>query len=60
MTSLSKVVYRNIPQHNLKYLPKNAIAIGGVRGKKGLVRVRLDVDWIKRSNSKYKILFRGM
>lgn len=59
MTSLSKVVYRKIPRENIKYLPKNAILIGGVRGQKGWVRVRLDADWVKRSQSKYEVLFRG-
>jgi hypothetical protein len=60
MTSHSKFIYRYIPQANLKYLPKNAVAVGGVRGRKGMVRVRFDWDWVKRSNNKLKVLFRGM
>lgn len=56
---LSKTVLRHMPQRNIKYLPKNAVILGGVRGMKGYVRVRLDADWVRRSNSKYKALFRG-
>lgn len=48
-----------MPQKNIKYLPKNAIILGGVRSMKGYVRVRLDADWVRRSDSKYKALFRG-
>ena len=55
----SKTVLRNVPQRNVRYLPKNAIVLGGIRGMKGYVRVRLDLDWVRRSDSKYKILFRG-
>jgi len=60
MTFRSKFIYRHVPQENLKYLPKNAVAIGGVRGRKGIVRVRFDSDWVRRSNNKMKVLFRGM
>lgn len=49
-----------MPQENLKFLPKNAVAIGGVKGRKGIVRVRFDWDWVKRSDKKMEILFRGM
>jgi len=57
--SLSKTVLRNIPIANIKFLPKNAIAVGGIRGKKGWVRVRLDADWVKHANKKYEALYRG-
>lgn len=60
MTSHSKFIYRYVPQANLKYLPKNAVPIGGVKGRKGIVRVRFDWDWVKRSNKKMEILSRGM
>jgi hypothetical protein len=60
MTSHSKFTYRYVPQENLKYLPNNAVAIGGVRGRKGIVRVRFDLDWVKRSNKKLEVLFRGI
>ena len=60
MTSHSKFIYRYIPQANLKYLPKNAVAIGGVRGRKGIVMVRFDYDWYKSANKKIEVLFRGM
>jgi len=60
MTSLGKFIYRNVPKENLKYLPSNAVPLGGVRGRKGIVRVRFDYDWVKRSNNKMKVLFRGM
>ena len=60
MTSHSKFIYRFVPKENLKYLPSNAVAVGGVRDRKGIVRVRFDWDWVKRSNNKMKILFRGM
>jgi hypothetical protein len=60
MTSHSNWVSRAIPVANLRYLPKHAVRIGGIRGKKGFVTVRLCADWIKRADSKYKILFRGM
>jgi len=60
MTSRSKFTYRYVPQENLKYLPKNAVPIGGVRGRKGIVRVRFNLDWVKRSNKKMEVLFRGM
>jgi len=56
---LSKTVLRNIPQENVRYLPKNAIVLGGIRGMKGYVRVRLDLNWVRHSDCKYKILFRG-
>jgi len=49
-----------VPQENLKYLPKNAVPIGGVRGRKGIVRVRFDLDWVKRSDKKMEVIFRGM
>lgn len=57
--SLSKTVLRHIPRSNMRFLPKNAIALGGVRGKKGWVRVRLDADWVKHANKKYEALYRG-
>jgi len=60
MTSHSKFIYRYIPQANLKYLPKNAVAIGGVKGRKGIVRVRFDFDWYRSANKKTEVLFRGM
>ena len=60
MTSLGKFTYRYVPQENLKFLPSNAVPIGGVKGRKGIVRVRFDLDWVKRSNKKMEILFRGM
>jgi hypothetical protein len=55
----SKTVVRKVPQRNVRYLPKNAIVLGGVKGMKGYVLVRLDLDWVRRSDSKYKVLFRG-
>ena len=60
MTSLSKYVSRCVPKENLQYLPKHAIKVGGIRGKKGMVRVKLEINWLKRTNNKLKVLFRGM
>jgi hypothetical protein len=59
MTFRSKFIYRKIPQANLKYLPKNAVPLGGVTNQKGWVRVRFDADWYRSANKKSEILFRG-
>ena len=59
MTFRSKFIYRKIPQANLKYLPDNAVALGGVRDQKGWVRVKFDADWYRSANKKSSILFRG-
>ena len=59
MTSLGKFIYRFVPKENIKYLPKNAVAIGGVKGRKGIVRVRFDANWYRSANTKIKYLFRG-
>ena len=60
MTSPGKFIYRNVPTENLKYLPSNAVNLGGVRGRKGIARVRFDYDWYKSANKKIEVLFRGM
>ena len=54
----SKFIYRNILKENLQYLPKHAIATGGISGKKGFVRVRFDADWYRSANAKLRYLFR--
>lgn len=50
-----------MPKANLHYLPDNGIVMGyaGMRGS-GIVKVRLDLDWVQRSKAKYNVLFRGM
>lgn len=59
MTFLGKFVYRYVAQENLKFLPSNAVPIGGVKGRKGIIRVRFDADWYRSANKKSEILFRG-
>jgi len=59
MTFLGKFIYRYVPQENLKFLPSNAVPVGGVKGRKGIVRVRFDADWYRSANKKSSILFRG-
>ena len=59
-SSHSKFLFRKVPQRNLRYLHKHAVVMGGVRGMKGWVCVKLDVDWVKHSRSKYNVLFRGI